>query len=437
MVPHARKGFFCAISFRGGLRRLQAEIIAVGTELLLGQIVNTNAQFLSRRLADAGIDVYFQTVVGDNLDRIVRAFEIAVGRADLVICSGGLGPTQDDVTKQALAKFTGRKLYHDGEALANIRRFFKERGTPMTDNNARQALALEGGDILPNDVGLAIGAAVMHNGKGFLLLPGPPAELRAMFTGYALPWIRRQWPEKEPLFTKLLKFGGIGESALEERLLDLIEAQEQVTIAPYAGEGEVTIRLAVKARSRREAEERMRAVEEEIRRRAGRYLFADRDIHLEDAVFELLKTKGRTVATAESCTGGLLAERLTSLPGSSAVFAGGVVTYTNAMKHRMLGIPMDLLEGPGAPGAVSPETARLMAERVLELTGSDYALSITGVAGPDPSEGKPVGLVHIGLAGRQTETDVFTIRAGSHRETVRRRAVRNALFRLWQKLAET
>lgn len=414
---------------------MQAEIIAVGTELLLGQIVNTNARFLSRQLADAGIDVYFQTVVGDNLERIIRAFEIAAGRADLIICSGGLGPTQDDLTKQALAKYAGRRLYHDEAALAHIRNFFRERNMAMAENNARQALVLEGGDVLPNDVGLAVGVALMHDGKGYMLLPGPPSELKAMFTGHGLPWIRRQWPQQMQLFTKMLKFGGIGESALEDRLIDLIEAQSRVTIAPYAGEGEVTIRLAVKAPDRQEADGLMREVEEEIRRRVGRYLFADSDIHLEDAVFRLLKEKGRTVSTAESCTGGLLAERLTSLPGSSAIFAGGVVTYSNAMKHRMLQVPMEILEGPGAPGAISEETARLMAERVMELTGSDYALSVTGVAGPDPSEGKPVGLVYIGLAGRQLETEVYEIRTGNQRETIRHRAVRHALFRLWQKLS--
>ncbi|MED4955657.1 competence/damage-inducible protein A, partial [Paenibacillus macerans] len=338
---------------------MKAEIIAVGTELLLGQIVNTNAQYLSQELAALGIDVYFQTVVGDNRKRFAQAVETAAARADLLIFTGGLGPTQDDLTKEALAEVLGRPLYVDPEAMANIERFFKDRGVPMTENNRRQALAIDGGTPLPNETGLAVGDAVAAGGKFYIVLPGPPKEMKPMFERQAKPWIlKHALSEEMPIYSKMLKFAGIGESALETKLLDLIKEQSDPTVAPYAKEGEVTIRVSTKAASEREAMEKLDAMEREIASRLPEHLYANVDVPIEQKILELMAQRGLTLSAAESCTGGLLMEMITAIPGSSAVFMGGIVCYSNAMKEKLLNVPHELLEGDGAPGAVSAETAR-------------------------------------------------------------------------------
>lgn len=370
---------------------MKAEIIAVGTELLLGQIVNTNAQYLSQELAALGIDVYFQTVVGDNRKRFAQAVETAAARADLLIFTGGLGPTQDDLTKEALAEVLGRPLYVDPEAMANIERFFKDRGVPMTENNRRQALAIDGGTPLPNETGLAVGDAVAAGGKFYIVLPGPPKEMKPMFERQAKPWILKHAVSEEmPIYSKMLKFAGIGESALETKLLDLIKEQSDPTVAPYAKEGEVTIRVSTKAASEREAMEKLDAMEREIASRLPEHLYANVDVPIEQKILELMAQRGLTLSAAESCTGGLLMEMITAIPGSSAVFMGGIVCYSNAMKEKLLNVPHELLEGDGAPGAVSAETARVLAEQVRLTADTDFGLSITGVAAPAlPNASRP------------------------------------------------
>lgn len=415
---------------------MKAEIIAVGTELLLGQIVNTNAQFLAAECASIGIDVYFQTVVGDNEGRLLEAFEIASRRADLVLCTGGLGPTQDDLTKDVLARFLAKPLAIHEPSMEKITGVFQSRGIHMVESNARQALMLEGGDPLPNDTGLAVGVGIVSGTNLYLLLPGPPKEMKPMFLAYGKPWLMGSMNGEQPLYSKMLKFAGIGESSLEHELLDLIEEQGDVTIAPYAKEGEVTIRLATKAAGREEADRRMLPTESRIRERLGQYLYAEEDVGLEAAVFRLLQAQGKTLAAAESCTGGLLSDLITTIPGSSAVFKGSVVSYSNELKNKLLSVPAEVLEGAGAPGAVSPETASLMAENLLLLLDTDYALSVTGVAGPDPSEGKPVGLVYIGLARRGSAADVLEVRLNGNREMVKLRSAKTALYLLWKALRE-
>lgn len=411
---------------------MKAEIIAVGTELLLGQIVNTNAQYLSRKLAGIGIDVYFQTVVGDNMNRLMDAFRLAGSRADFVIATGGLGPTQDDITKDALAKLTGEQLVYDEPSLARIESYFRERGVDMVESNARQALILTNSEALPNDTGLAAGVAATYSGVHYILLPGPPRELTAMVDTYTLPWLKAKIPSERTLYSKMLKFGGIGESALEHRLLDLIEAQRDVTIAPYASEGEVTVRLSVKGASHEEADRKMSAVEREIRQRLANYLFSDQDESLEAAVVRTMLERKTTLSVAESCTGGMLAELITSVPGCSQMFRGGTIVYSNDLKHRLLQVPMELLEGEGAPGAVSEQAARLMAERMRELSGSDYAVAITGVAGPAESEGKPAGLVYVAVSSRDRTTSCETMHVRGSREVIRLRAAKQALYMLWK-----
>jgi nicotinamide-nucleotide amidase len=413
---------------------MNAEIIAVGTELLMGQIANTNGQFLSQELAKLGINVYFQTVVGDNAGRMRQALELARSRADLIVCTGGLGPTQDDLTKDVLAEFLGRSLTYHEPSLRKMTDFFAARGVVMVESNKRQALMLDGSDPLPNETGLAVGIAVTHDGTHYMLLPGPPQEMKPMFLNYGVPWLQGVMTDEAPLVSKMLKFAGIGESALEHQLIDLIRSQTDPTIAPYAKEGEVAIRLTTRAATREEGLARIAPVEAEIRRRAGEFVYADQDVTLEAKVLELLKESGRTLAVAESCSGGLLSDLLTAVPGSSQAYLGGVICYSNALKHRFVGVPMEVLEGPSAPGAVSGQTAMLLAEGVRARADADFGVSITGVAGPDPSEGKPVGLVYVGIAERGSEPQAFELKTYGNRETIKLRAAKNALYRLWQRV---
>lgn len=414
---------------------MKAEIIAVGTELLLGQIVNTNAQYLSQKLAQLGIDVYYQTVVGDNAERLRKAIEIGRSRADLLLFTGGLGPTQDDLTKDVLAGYLNRGLYIHEPTMAKIEHLFGSRGLHMVESNRRQANMIEGGDAIDNAAGLAVGNGVDADGTLYLLLPGPPKEMKPMIDGPAEAWLRSKLHGETPLFSRLLKFAGIGESNLEARLIDLIEAQSDPTIAPYAKEGEVAIRVSTKARAQGEADATIDRTVDRIKARVGEHLYAEEDIALEVAVVRLLRATRRKLASAESISGGLFAELITSVPGSSGEFTGGVVTYTNEMKHKLLGIPMSQLEGEGAPGAISESTAALMAERVRQLADTDFGISLTGVAGPAESEGKPVGLVYFAIAERGKETVVHTANLSGDRPMIRLRAVKAAMYRLWQALS--
>ncbi|MBH5316567.1 competence/damage-inducible protein A [Paenibacillus sp. GSMTC-2017] len=415
---------------------MKAEIIAVGTELLLGQIVNTNAQVISQRLAELGIDVYFQTVVGDNQTRLLQAIEIGRSRADLLVFTGGLGPTQDDLTKDALADFLNRKLLIHEPSMAEIERVFSSRGMDMVDSNRRQALMIEGCQPLENTTGLAVGNALKVDGTLYILLPGPPKEMKPMLEGSGQTWIRSMLGDEKPLFSRLLKFAGIGESNLEAKLIDMIEGQSDPTIAPYAKVGEVSIRVSTKASTIEEADRKIDLTVEAIKKRIGDHLYAQEDIPIEVEIISMLRASRRRLASAESCSGGLLAELITNVPGSSGEFVGGVVTYTNMMKNRLLNIPMSQLEGEGAPGAISESTAALMAESVRDLSDADFGVSLTGVAGPAESEGKQVGLVYFAIAERGKETVVHTTHLSGGRDMIRLRAVKAALYRLWQALRE-
>ncbi|TDF98156.1 competence/damage-inducible protein A [Paenibacillus piri] len=413
---------------------MKAEIIAVGTELLLGQILNTNAQYLAQACADLGVGVYYQTVVGDNTERLTNALQTAKSRADLIICTGGLGPTQDDLTKDALAASLGRQIVMHQPSMDKIEEMFRTRGVHMVESNRRQALMLENSDPLANDNGLAVGVALTQDGTSYILLPGPPKEMKPMFERYAAAWISSKMNQAQPLFSRMLKFAGIGESSLEHELLDLIERQSDPTIAPYAKEGEVAIRLTTRAATQAEADLKLDPVEREIRGRLGQHIYAAEDVTLEQEIVRILSGRKLLLAAAESCTGGLFSDMITSVPGSSAVYRGGIVCYTNELKHKLLGVPMDVLEGPDAPGAVSSETARQLAEQMREQAGSDYAVSITGVAGPDSSEGKPVGLVYVGVARKQGDTVVERLQLSGNRASIKWRAAKSALYQLWKLL---
>ncbi|WCK56143.1 competence/damage-inducible protein A [Aneurinibacillus sp. Ricciae_BoGa-3] len=409
---------------------MKAEIIAVGTELLLGQIANTNAQFISEKIAELGIGMYYHTTVGDNHERLRSVVELALNRSDLIIFSGGLGPTKDDLTKETVGQVLGKPLVEDREAMERILDYFKQRSKPMTENNRKQALVIEGSSILPNDHGMAPGMAIPYQGKHIIMLPGPPSELYPMFTTYAVPYLLSILNEKQIVHSKVLRFFGIGESALEETLMDLIDNQINPTIAPLAKEGEVTIRLTARSASQDEAEKLIAEVEREIESRVGRYIYGYNDESLVSVLVDQLKESGKTAAFAESITGGLISHMVTAIPGSSQVLKGSIICYTNEVKQSQLGVPDDILS---SFGAVSAQSAGLMAEQVRVRLNSDFGVSITGEAGPNPSENKPVGLVYIGI-NDGSHTHVEEIRLSGRRSGIQLRAAKYAIFMLLERI---
>ena len=400
-----------------------AELIAVGTELLLGNIANTDAQMISQGLSALGINVYYHTVVGDNPQRVRQAVDIARGRADILITTGGLGPTCDDLTKVAVAQAFGKELVYHEPSAQRIRERFAQRGTPVTENNFQQAMVPEGCTVLDNDWGTAPGVAFQAGGTHVLMLPGPPRECAMMFRHRALPYLQKL--SDGVIASRTVKTFGIGESAAEALLRDLMNALHNPTLAPYAKPTGTELRITAHAPTREEALRLIAPVEERVKAILGDKVIGVDVDSLEEVCFALLKDRGLTVGTAESCTGGLLAKLLTDLPGSSAVFRGGVVSYTNGVKAGLLGVPQDLLD---RYGAVSPQVAEAMARGAKAALGCDIALSTTGVAGPDADDrGNPIGLVYLGLAwGDQCQVTEF--RAGPvERERVRRQAAQTAL----------
>lgn len=400
-----------------------AELIAVGTELLLGNIANTDAQMISQGLSQLGINVYYHTVVGDNPQRVRQAVDIARGRADILITTGGLGPTCDDLTKVAVAQAFGKELVYHEPSAQRIRERFAQRGTPVTENNFQQAMVPEGCTVLDNDWGTAPGVAFQAGGTHVLMLPGPPRECAMMFRHRALPYLQKL--SDGVIASRTVKTFGIGESAAEALLRDLMNALHNPTLAPYAKPTGTELRITAHAPTREEALRLIAPVEERVKAILGDKVIGVDVDSLEEVCFALLKDRGLTVGTAESCTGGLLAKLLTDLPGSSALFRGGVVSYTNGVKAGLLGVPQDLLD---RYGAVSPQVAEAMARGAKAALGCDIALSTTGVAGPDADDrGNPIGLVYLGLAwGDQCRVTEF--RAGPvERERVRRQAAQTAL----------
>ena len=408
-----------------------AEILSVGTELLLGNIANTDAQDVSVALSELGINVRWHTVVGDNPGRVKQAVAVARSRADILIATGGLGPTYDDLTKQTLTEAFGKKLVFHEPSAQRIREFYLERMKTdvMPDSVLQQAWLPEGCTIFENSCGTAPGCGFEADGMHVLMLPGPPTECRAMIRTGLIPYLRRL--SDGLLVSRNYRIFGLGESRCEQLLRDIMVRMENPTLAPYAKEGEVLLRLTARAASEAEAEAMMVPADEQIRRIIGDYIYGVDVDSLEQVVLSLLKQRGATLATAESCTGGLIAKRMTDLPGSSAVFLGGAVTYSTPSKHRVLGIDSGLLE---EKGAVSPETAAAMAEGVRRLYGSDYALSATGVAGPDSDDrGNPVGLVYAALSSERG-TFVRELHCGNVRARCRIRAASHALDMLRREL---
>ncbi|MCI8740001.1 MAG: competence/damage-inducible protein A [Oscillibacter sp.] len=372
-----------------------AEIIAVGTELLLGNIVNTNAQAISQSLSALGINVFWHTVVGDNPERLKEAVEIARRRADIIITTGGLGPTYDDLTKQTVCQVFGEKLVFHPEILEEIRAFYETAlHVPMPENNTQQAELPEHGVIFDNPVGTAPGCAFESGGVHVLMLPGPPHEMAAMLRRHAEPYLRGL--SREVIVSHDIMTFGMGESSVEELLRERMTHMTNPTLATYAKPFEVRLRATAKAESGEEAETLLAPVVELVRNTLGDAVYGVDVSGLAEVCLAGLRERNMTFATAESCTGGRVAEQITALPGASKVYRGGVVSYWTEVKGRVLGVPQDILD---TYGPVSEECARAMAEGARRITGAEIAVSVTGAAGPDPDErGVPVGVVYVGLA---------------------------------------
>lgn len=371
------------------------ELISVGTEILLGDILNTDAQFLSIELAKLGISVIHQSTVGDNRERLLAQLKEAADRSDIIILSGGLGPTPDDLTKEVCCEFFGKKMFLHEPTVEKIKTYFSTKGMKMAQNNLKQAMLPKDCVIFPNDNGTAPGMAIEKDGVHILVLPGPPRELKPMFRNCAVPYLM-QFSDRIIVSHNIRTFG-IGESLMAERVNDLFDA-ENPTVAPYAKDGEALLRVTAMARTKEEAENLCKPVINEIKNRLDGFVYGVDYTCIEEAVIEKLKEKHIKVATAESCTGGLIAKRITDVPGASEVFDCGIISYANEIKHRVLGVSEDDLN---KYGAVSEPVARQMAQGALKVSGADIAVSVTGIAGPDSdSTNKPVGLVYIGLADR-------------------------------------
>lgn len=401
---------------------MQAEIIAVGTELLLGQIVNTNATFLAQELANLGIDVYYQSVVGDNRERLRAQLQLADQRSDLIVLCGGLGPTEDDLTKQIVAEHVGETLIQDPLGYQKLLDYEKAQNQKLTQNNFLQTLILTNSQALQNPTGLAVGIfyTAKDSLKSYLLLPGPPKELKPMFRQVARPILKQQFPEANQLYSRVLRFYGIGESRLVTDLADLIATQENPTLAPYAKENEVTLRLTVKTTDENLAKTLLDELEHKIQARVGDYFYGyGEENTLVKVVVELLKAKGQRVTAAESLTAGAFQRSLGELSGVSSVFPGGFVTYSAQTKIDFLQIDPSLI---AEHGTVSQACVEAMASQSLKLAKTDYALAFTGVAGPDELEGQAVGSFWIGLATKDEVTSQF-YRVSGQREKIQSRAV--------------
>lgn len=411
------------------MRQRSAEILCIGTEILMGDIVNTNAAYIAKELAGLGINVYHQSVVGDNPQRLREALELAFSRADIVITTGGLGPTYDDLSKETIAAFFGRELVMDQESLHRIECHFLRQNRPMTENNKKQAMMPQGCIIFPNNNGTAPGCAIEgtgeQQGKTAIMLPGPPREMKPMFEESVKPFLLKDSDTR--LVSHTMHFFGIGESMLESLLRDLMEHSLNPTVAPYAKTGEVQLRVTARVQNGEDAEALLQPVMEKIKEQVGGYLYGIDVGNLQTAAVHALKTNGLHVAVAESCTGGYVAKRLTDVSGASEVFECGVVTYSNRMKHHLLGVSQQTLD---TFGAVSEETAREMAAGVRRLSGAEIGISVTGNAGPEPSEGKEVGLVYIGVDSLEMSR-VFMLQVNRRdqdaRETIRYLASSHAL----------
>ncbi|MBP9995671.1 MAG: competence/damage-inducible protein A [Lachnospiraceae bacterium] len=399
------------------------ELISVGTEILMGNIVNTNAAYLAEQCVELGLCCYYQSVVGDNADRLSETLQTALNRSDIVIMSGGLGPTQDDLTKEVAAKVCGAELYMHEASRDAIKSYFTKIGKQPTDNNWKQAMMPQGAIILPNDNGTAPGCIIEKDGKAVILLPGPPNELIPMFENSVVPYVKSKLPSI--ICSKTVKICGIGESRAEDMISDLIAKQDNPTIATYAKTGEVHIRVSAKAEDEKTAKNLIKPVVKELKQRFGNYIYTTQeDMSLEKVVVDLLIGNDMNIATVESCTGGMLAARLINVPGVSDTFKSGFVTYSNKAKRKCVGVKKKTLE---KYGAVSKQTAEEMVRGMRTVNKADVVVATTGIAGPDGgTPQKPVGLVYIAcLVGDKVTVKEYHF--AGNRMKVRENAVTSAL----------
>ncbi|WP_333887740.1 competence/damage-inducible protein A [Clostridium sp.] len=402
---------------------MKSEILCVGTEILLGDIVNTNSQFISKELANLGIEVYHQSVVGDNPQRLLDELKLGFERSDIIITTGGLGPTQDDLTKETGAKFFNKKLVLDEKSLNELKEHFNRMGKSYSDgNNIKQAYFPEGSTIFPNPNGTAPGCAIEDNGKILIVLPGPPRETKPMFKNYVIPLLKKY--SSGIIKSKILRIYGLGESAMAERVSDFIENSINPTVAPYAKEEDIILRITARAAEEKEALSLIEPVEAQLKKILGINVYGEDDVKMEEVLGKLLIDKGYTLSCAESCTGGLIAAKLINYPGISKAFKEGIIAYSNESKITRLGVKKDTLD---KYGAVSPEVAKEMAIGAAKTLNTDIGISTTGIAGPDGgTPEKPVGLVYLGLYNRG-EIKVKELRHAGTREMIRKRTTMNAL----------
>ncbi len=420
------------ILYKEVINSMDAEIISVGTELLLGQIINTNAQYISQQLSELGINVFYQTSVGDNRNRLSSILKNALDRSDLIILTGGLGPTLDDITKEVVSEVMGLELYMDEKVLANIEAHFQKRGLKMSENNKRQALIPKGSRVIPNYNGTAPGIYIQANKKNIILLPGPPKEMKPMLKQFVLPYLRENFG-CGLIKSKIINLVGISESSLEEKILDIIKNQSNPTIAPLAKEDGIILRITAKARTEKDASVLIEPVVNSIKERVGNYIYSYDNKPIQEVVGEILLERNCTISIAESCTGGYISHLLTNIPGISAVFNRSIISYSNESKIENLNVPPDILN---SYGAVSKETAILMASGVRKLANTDIGLSVTGIAGPGGGTSeKPVGLVFVALSsysGDFYEKHIFS----GDREIIKKRSAL-AAFNLIRKYLDT
>ncbi|WP_028775825.1 competence/damage-inducible protein A [Shimazuella kribbensis] len=410
---------------------MQAEVITVGSELMLGFTLNTHSQLISRACVPFGVEVTYHTSVGDHPDRLAEVIRTAHSRSQFVFLCGGLGPTLDDLTKETLAEVLGETLIEDKKWRLRLEAHFSKRKTSIPTNNYKQALVFSSGIVFPNEKGTAPGLSVTKDGVTYILLPGPPSELKPMFETQVLPFLNHVIQSKDVIYSHPMSFFGIGESALEEQIKDLITSNDKLILATYAMDIGVTLRITVKAPSNELARELIEPVRREILSRVGKYCYSEKGDSLEKVVIRYLGLNKKSISTAESCTGGLVVHLLTTVSGASEYVKGGFIPYTNEMKENIVGVSLKTLD---EYGAVSKETAQQLAEQTLQKFRSDFSISVTGVAGPTSSEGKPVGLVYIGIAQEGMSTDVYELALSGDRERIQQSAAKHALFFLLERL---
>lgn len=412
---------------------MKAEIIAVGSELLLGQITNTNAKFISRQLSELGIDVYYHTVVGDNASRLKEAIRIAENRADCLIFSGGLGPTKDDLTKETIANHLGLELTSDQKALDYLEEYFANHGRKMTENNRKQALVLEGCTVLANHNGMAPGMFLEQGEHTYILLPGPPKELEPMFQEEAKRHLAKKLAKGSKIISHVLRFFGIGEAELEVRLQDILDQQTNPTIAPLAADGEVTLRITAKADTEEEAWAMINAKKAEILAVVGEHCYGVDDDSLASKLVEMLIENNLTIAAAESLTAGLFQAQLAEIPGVGTALAGGVITYTEQAKIEQLGISVEIIK---EHSVVSSECAAAMAFNVREKFGTEIGVGLTGAAGPNAHGSEPAGTIWIGISIGQEPPLTYRLQLAGSRNTNRLRTVKFTCSYLMRNLIE-